>query len=282
MPTTEIRGAHINYEIVGDTGPWIALSPGGHRGMAELRSLAQRLADAGNRVLLHDRRNCGASDVVVDDTQPEYQIWADDLHALLQQLGVDSAWIGGSSSGCRLSLTYALRHPETVRGLLLWRVTGGDWATRRLAEMYYGTFAKIAAEGGMEAICATEHFSGLISERPENRDKLMAMNADWFVAAMEAWRDGFLAELGNPVLGFTAEQLKSVTVPAIVIPGNDNTHNRESGELAESLLPNSELYVLYADHEDVDLVPPADWLPKEGEMADAFLDFMRAHDPEVH
>jgi pimeloyl-ACP methyl ester carboxylesterase len=44
---------------------------------------------------------------------------------------------GGSSSGCRLALLLARRHPAAVRGLLLWRVTGGPYAAERLARNYY-------------------------------------------------------------------------------------------------------------------------------------------------
>ena len=61
MPTAIVRNAKINYEVVGDGGPWVALSPGGRRGYDAVQYLAERIAGAGFRVLLHDRRNCGAS-----------------------------------------------------------------------------------------------------------------------------------------------------------------------------------------------------------------------------
>src|SRR5215510_9266562 len=125
MPVAQVRGVNINYEVLGGRGPWMALSPGGRRALDEIRYLAQPIADAGYRVILHDRRNCGASDVVIDGTDSEYEIWADDLYELLGQLNALPAIIGGSSSGCRLAILFALRHPEAVRALLLWRITGG-------------------------------------------------------------------------------------------------------------------------------------------------------------
>ena len=70
-------------------------------------------------MLIHDRRNCGASDVVIEGEDSEYEILADDLYELLSKLGALPAFVGGSSSGCRLSLLFALRHPEAVRALLL-------------------------------------------------------------------------------------------------------------------------------------------------------------------
>jgi pimeloyl-ACP methyl ester carboxylesterase len=66
MPIANIRGVHINYQVLGEHGPWVALSPGGRRDLSGVMPLATRVAAAGYRVLLHDRRNCGASDVVIE------------------------------------------------------------------------------------------------------------------------------------------------------------------------------------------------------------------------
>ena len=53
------------------------------------------------------------------------------LQELLDQHGALPAFIGGSSSGARVSILLGLRHAEAVRGLLLLRVTGGEFAARR-------------------------------------------------------------------------------------------------------------------------------------------------------
>ena len=130
MAIANVRGVSINYEVLGSKGPWVALSPGGRRAIEGVESLSKRIAAAGYRVLVHDRRNCGASDVAIEGRESENEIWADDLHELLKQRHALPAWIGGSSSGCRMALLFALRHPQATRGLLLWRVTGGlAWRT---------------------------------------------------------------------------------------------------------------------------------------------------------
>src|SRR5437899_13022323 len=134
MTRATVRGVQLNYEILGERGPWVTLSPGGRRGMDGVSEIAGKVADTGYRVLIHDRRNCGASDVVIEGDESEYEIWADDLHELIKQLGIDPLYAGGSSSGCRTMLLLALRHREDVRGLLLWRVTGGPFAAKRLAQ----------------------------------------------------------------------------------------------------------------------------------------------------
>ena len=82
MAEAVVRGVHINYEVIGASGPWIALTPGSRRSYAELRGLSAAIASTGYRVLLHDRRNCGASDVAFDGSGSEHEVWADDLHEL--------------------------------------------------------------------------------------------------------------------------------------------------------------------------------------------------------
>src|SRR5207245_8237534 len=161
----------INYEVLGERGPWVALQPGGRRALAGIKSLGEKIAEAGYRVLVYDRRNCGASGVSLDGGNSENEIWAEDLRALLAQLDALPAYIGGSSSGCRLALLMALRYPADVRGLLLWRVTGGPYAAQRLVENYYTQFINAAQQGGMEAVCGTEHFASVMARNPTNRPR---------------------------------------------------------------------------------------------------------------
>lgn len=274
MPLASVRGVVLNYEQIGDQGEWVTLSPGGRRSFEELVPLAKLVAAAGFRVLVHDRRNCGASDVLIDGDEPEYQIWADDLYALMRQLDALPAWIGGSSSGARLALAFAMRYPETVRGLLLWRVTGGSFAVNRLARQYYGDYIEAAQRGGMAAVCATEHFGECIRYRPENRDRLMGMPPARFIEVMANWRDQFTSSLDLPVIGASEDQLRSLRVPTSIVPGNDNTHSQVVGETLHRLLPDSELHVLHPEHMDVDLVPYSDWKHREADMADVFVEFM--------
>lgn len=275
MPNTTIRGAHIHYAVLGSTGPWVALSPGGRRPIASVRGLAQHVANAGYRVLVHDRRNCGASDVVLDGTESEYEIWAEDLYELMRELGATPAVVGGGSSGCRMSLLLALRHPEAVRALLLWRVTGGEFAAKRLAQQYYLQYIEAAQKGGMRAVCETEHFRERIADRPSNRDRIMGMNVKRFTEAFTAWSKGFLDDAEKPVIGATEAELQSIKVPTYIVPGNDKTHDRGVGERLHKIMAGSELKVFFPKHENVDLVPPEDWAAKDAEIAAAFVDFMK-------
>jgi pimeloyl-ACP methyl ester carboxylesterase len=273
MPIAHIRGVNLHYQIRGTQGPWVALSPGGRRDLGAILPLAERIAAAGYRVLLHDRRNCGASDVLIEGDESEYEIWADDLYALLTQLNAVPAYVGGSSSGCRLSLLFALRHPEAVRALLLWRVTGGSFAAQRLAHNYYGQFIEAAQQGGMPAVCETEFFRERIASNPANRDRLLSMDAQHFIAVMAHWREYFIQGAEQPVIGASAAALGSITVPVCVVPGNDWTHPRHVGENASRLLPNSELHILMPEDVEAD-ISLAGWDEKQEELASIFIDFL--------
>jgi pimeloyl-ACP methyl ester carboxylesterase len=275
MPYANIRGVAINYDVIGDRGgPSLALSPGGRNPYPHVMPIAERMAAKGYRVLLHDRRNCGASDASFDPTKSEYEMWADDLDNLLRQLDMAPAIIGGSSSGARLALTFALRHPQSVRALLLWRVTGGGFAVKRLAERYYDQYVRLAGEGGMAAVCAEEHFAELIRNRPSNRERLMAIEPTAFVKIMQDWRAPFVAGADLPLIGTTEADLRSIKVPTCIIPGNDLTHGSATGETAARLMPDCEAHSLGLKDQNVDIVPAEEWYKLADDIAATFDEFL--------
>src|SRR5260370_4842830 len=169
----------------------------------------------------------------------------------------------------------ALRYPADVRGLLLWRVTGGSYAAERLVENSYSQFIAAAQQGGMEAVCGTEHFAEVISANPANRARRMALEPARFIGIMEEWRSAFNEGAHHPVIGLSPSDLRSLTMPACIVPGNDRVHPRMPGQVAHRLMPNSEYHeVLTEDRPDLD-VAMEDWAAKEGLLAAIFIDFLR-------
>jgi pimeloyl-ACP methyl ester carboxylesterase len=277
MPVTNIRGVNINWQQIGDRGPWIMLTTGGRRGHDEFIPLAHKLAARGHRVVLHDRRNTGASDVLIEGEQGEEVIWTEDMHELMSKLGALPAFFGGSSSGARTSILFALRYPAAVRGLLLLRVTGGAFAAGRLPENYYGQFIRAAREGGMAAVCATEQYQERIKANPHNAGYLTSLPVEKFIAVMTRWNQIFESGGHHPVMGVSEQELGSLKVPAIVIPGNDKTHASPSGLAAHRMIPGSELHRLPIEDQDVPLIPFPDWAPYETEIAETLTGFIARH-----
>lgn len=273
MPVIPIRGVDIVYEILGDSGPWVTVTPGGRRGMNAERPLATMIADAGFRVLIHDRRNVGASGIAFPGTNESHE-QAEDLNALLHSLGIGPAYIAGSSSGARMSMLLAQHRPRAVKAMLLWRVTGGDFAARRLAYNYYEQYMEAVDQGGIDAVLATEHFAAMAEANPVNGETLRQMGAAAFKGAMERWLSGFRADCGYPVAGISPENMRKVEVPAIVIPGNDKIHPPAAAQAAHRFLPNSVYQEVLTDQVDAD-VDFVGWEQRTGTLAARFIDFLR-------
>tara|TARA_R110002110_G_scaffold2756_4_gene13352 strand:+ start:14156 stop:15010 length:855 start_codon:yes stop_codon:yes gene_type:complete len=277
MATIEIRGVNLRYEIVGDDGPLVTLITGGRRGYDEFLPMARKLSAERFRVLLHDRRNTGASDILMSADEVEEAVWADDLQALLSELGEVPAFIGGSSSGARTALFFALRHPEAVRGLLLLRVTGGEFAAGRLPEAYYDLFIRAAQAGGMEAVCATPEYGERIAANADNEKRLMDMSADAFIDIQTRLRDLFMAGSDLPVFGVSETELGSLGVPTVIVPGNDRVHDSRVGQKVHTMIPGSELHMLPIEDSDEPVIPFTEWSDLEPEIVGVFADFMRRH-----
>jgi pimeloyl-ACP methyl ester carboxylesterase len=276
MPVKHIRGVDIVYEVLGDSGPWVTVTPGGRRGLVGEYALASLIAEAGYRVLVHDRRNMGASGIAFPGDNESLE-QAEDLLVLLRELGAGPAYVAGSSSGARMSLLLAHHHPEAVKALLLWRVTGGDYAAKRLAFNYYEQFLDAVAAGGMEAVIATEHFSAMVKANPVNGETLRQMSTEAFTAAMRRWLAGFRAGCDYPVAGLSPENMRRLALPAIVIPGNDRVHPPAGAQAAHRLMPNSVYQVVLANQVEAD-VDFEGWAGATGTLAARFIDFLRGQE----
>ena len=275
MPVSTIRGVNINWQTVGDRGPWVMMTTGGRRGHDEFIPLAQKIARNGFRVMLHDRRNTGASDLWIEGDEGEEAVWLGDMYELMKSHDALPAFFSGSSAGARTSMRFYLRYPQAVRGLLLLRVTGGAFAAGRLPEQYYGQFIRAAQNGGMAAVCAMDAWKERFKENPRGQDYLAKLPAEKFIQVFTRWNQIFEAGANLPVMGVTEQELHSIKVPTLIIPGNDNTHSSASGVLANKLIPGSELHRLPITDQDVPLIPFPEWGAYEEEIARVFVDFMQ-------
>lgn len=274
MPFANVNSVRLNYQVLGDKGPWVALVSGARRNMDEVKGLATLVAAAGFQVLLHDRRNTGESSLSLDGEGSEFEIWADDLRALAKHLGLPRLIVGGSSSGCRLATVMALRHRDAIRALLMMRVTGGAFAVKRLSHVYYTQYIEAVERGGMEEVCRTDHFKDLIAVNPARREEIMAWDVQRFVDVMKRWRTNLEAGVDDPMLGASEQALRDIDFPVCVLPGNDKTHSITSGLHVHSLIPGAELHELRKDQLDVDLIAMDEWVPND-RLAPVVVEFRR-------
>ena len=239
MPYADINGTNIYYEDYG-SGPTVILTPGGRVDTNGLRPMAA-LISAHCRVIIHDRRNCGRSDVNISGDLSEQHIWAEEMAGLLQQLDTGPVFAAGGSAGSRTSMTLAARHPELVSGLFIWEVSGGPRSAEIMSPGYYGQYIEAAANGGMEAVCDTDFFTQRIKDNPNNKTRLLSMEVETFVSVMQRWQDSFSRP--NPIGDLTESEVKSIHCPTFIFAGNvpDEVHHISAAENANRLISDSEI-----------------------------------------
>ena len=244
MPEKEVSGYFVAYEVIGDQGrPW-AITPGGRfsKDSPGVRELAVALAERGNRVLIWDRPNCGASDVRFTGSS-ESAMQADVLADLLRQLGMTGAVIAGGSGGSRVSLLTAGRHPDVASGLALWWISGGVYGLLSLGMHYCGDSLKAAWNGGMEAVVELPGWQEALLRNPRNRELFLALDPKEFVATMESWMVAYCPCGDALVPGLPDEDARRLDVPALVFRSGttDFNHTRAMSEQVAALLPGARL-----------------------------------------
>ena len=114
MPSVKINDAELYYEVHGSGFP-LVLSHSGRTSLnnfdANIPVLSQHY-----QVVAYDRRGCERSKAPENSDSP--QAWVEDLHALLEHLNIDRAYIGGVSYGAMLSVEFLFAYPKMVEAVI--------------------------------------------------------------------------------------------------------------------------------------------------------------------
>lgn len=234
-------GCKLEYRLRGE-GPLLALTPGGREAGEQVAALAEALAGE-LTVLTWDRRNTGAADLFFGGGEglSEAEIWAEDLADLIARLGRGPAWLAGGSAGCRTSVICALRRPEAARGLICWSASGGAYACQFLGFSYHVPYIMAAQRAGMEAVAQTPFFADRIAANPANRERLLAMEPDVFIAVMKRWNEAFHHDPAATLTGAADTALAGLDLPTLIFEGNDDVHVPEVAHRMADLIPGAEL-----------------------------------------
>jgi 3-oxoadipate enol-lactonase len=109
----EINGTKLYYEIAGTGHPFILI----HGHLLDRRSWDDQFAVFAQRyrVIRYDQRGFGDSGLI---TKGESYSDRQDLSALMQFLGIESAFLMGVSGGGALAIDFTLEHPKMVDALI--------------------------------------------------------------------------------------------------------------------------------------------------------------------
>ena len=123
MPFLTLPGVDLWHEDTGGPGtPVIFLHAASGTSESWVHQLPAFTA-AGYRCITYDRRTWGHSQTTDPDRQPGFV--GDDLHGLVEELGLERVHLVATAAGGIAGLDYALDHPERVRSLVAANTIGG-------------------------------------------------------------------------------------------------------------------------------------------------------------
>jgi pimeloyl-ACP methyl ester carboxylesterase len=285
MPTTVVDGLTTRYEVVGTGPPLLMFSPGGFDstmdswrtvGVYRRLALVERLT-VSHTLVLFDRRESGGSGGRVQRIG-----WADYVTqavGLLDRLGIGRAYLMGGCVGCSSVAATAVAHPERVAGMVLYSPAGGVKYRMKQHERFAAHAAHVRAEGlGGVVELARTHDRGF-SVDGRVGPWVSVLRADPAFAASYAARDvgAYLTTVNgmartmfdrDTVPGPEPEDLLTLDVPALIVPGQDESHAPSAARYLQECLPRAEYW-------DVPVASQTD------ETAPArILDFLRANPME--
>lgn len=234
MPTQNINGAEIHY-IEQGAGPALVLVHGFPLDHSVWTDQIGALAGK-YRVIAPDLRGFGASR---NDRSFSVVDLADDLHALLNELGALPCVLGGLSMGGYVSLAYCKKYPADLRGLVLidTKAEADDAQARskrdEMAEVARTAGASAVAEMMFPRMLAPAHQSGPVAERL--RKVMLDCPPQTIAHACLAMRDreDFV------------EHLPSIPVPVLLIYGEQDaiTPPQKGRDIADHV-PRARLVVI--------------------------------------
>lgn len=219
----EVNGIKLYFASYGSGEPLILLHGGAGHG--DHWSSQVMAFDDTFQVIVIDSRGHGRS--TRGDKPITYELMADDVIALMDQLKLEKAAIVGWSDGGAIALDLAIRHPERVSKLVAYGTNFDLKGTQK------GTGPAL---GAYFARCSTEYAK--LSPTPGDYKGLMA-------ALRPMWRT-----LPN----YTSAQLASIKVPTLVLDGDRDEiirqdHLKELSRLITGsrlvFLPNSSHFALF-------------------------------------
>jgi pimeloyl-ACP methyl ester carboxylesterase len=241
VPSVELStGITMHYEEAGSGEP-VVLSYGaaGHHAPWEpqIPALSEHF-----RVITPDTRGTGKSDAHADEWTME--LFARDLVALLDALGIERAHVGGMSMGSAVSQEVAIRFPERVKSLLLSNTWGRTDTRLRLIWGHILFLVDEAAKAPADAQQAWQDalyklnvclfFS---SDALENRADLVER---WW----RLYSSGFREETGRghwdaTLAHDTLDRLGSISAPTLVLAGEEDYWPPYYPRLVHERIPGS-------------------------------------------
>jgi pimeloyl-ACP methyl ester carboxylesterase len=259
VPSAVVDGIQTRYEVTGTGPPLLMFSPGGFDstldswrsvGIYRRLNLVEHLSRE-YTCITFDRRESGRSGGRVERvTWDDYVAQA---KALLDHLDVGRALLMGGCVGCSTVAAFAVAHPDSVAGMVLYSPAGGV----RYRMKQHARFAQhlaYEAENGLAGVVALarSHDDGFTTD-PRVGPWVSVIRADPAFATAYAQHDperyqvlvGGMSRLlfdRDTVPGPEPEDLLRLDVPALIVPGQDASHAPSAARYLQECLPRNEFW----------------------------------------
>jgi pimeloyl-ACP methyl ester carboxylesterase len=129
MPSAEISGVRLSYDVAGDGEPVLLVCGTGQPAYTYQMFQVPALVDAGYQVVTFDNRGVGAS----DSPPPPYSVdeMVADAAGLIEHLGLEGVRVAGLSLGAMITQELALARPDLLRCAVMMGTFGRQDAFRR-------------------------------------------------------------------------------------------------------------------------------------------------------
>jgi pimeloyl-ACP methyl ester carboxylesterase len=247
-----VNGVELHYIEAGQGDPVILL----HGDESDYRAWAPQMLvlKPRHRVISYSRRYHFPNDNPISGTSHSALVDAEDLAALMAQLGLPSAHLVGTSYGAFTALAFAVKHPEMVRSLVLAEPPVNQWVTgeARGASLYqqflstvYEPAGQAFSKGDMEAamrmlIDSSDGPGAFNKLPPENRTAILA-NARFLQA---------LTSSSDPYPNLSRSDVSRLAMPILIVKGaeTDELHKVVTEEVGRVLPQAQRVTIAWAGH----------------------------------
>lgn len=263
MAYAEVDGIKLYYvDVSGDSAgaeatPVIFV----HEFAGDLRSWEPQLRYFSRirRAIAYNARGYPPSDAPSDPSFYSQEIVADDIGHVLDALTIDQAHIVGLSMGGFATLHFGLRHPDRAASLVVAGCGYGAEQTGR--EEFLAQVEGMAAAYLTDGAAAVAENYGRSSTRVqfENKDprgwrEFMDQLAEHSAEGAAATLRGYLKT--RPSLYSLEDELRALTVPTLVVTGDEDEPCLEPDLFLKRTIPSAALWVLPRTGHTINLEEP--------------------------
>jgi pimeloyl-ACP methyl ester carboxylesterase len=265
MNTRTLAVNDVELEIVeaGAGGRPLLLVHGFGGAKEDFTHYLPRLAAIGWHAVVADNRGHGGSSKPQDEAAYSLATIADDVNALLDALGWDTAVVLGHSMGGMVVQLFVLAHPERVRALILMD-TSHKMLDHVDADMVAAGQA-VVRDGGTQLLVDI----GRRATEPGPLDTIPYLEMCAADPAYKAWSEDKTLNFTGPAWAALAgdmavqedrlDALARLTMPTLVIVGaQDDPFVKQSIAMSEAI-PNARLAVIEGGGHSPQFEAPAEW-----------------------